>query len=120
MPRFRSDFGLVHKPPKFAGSSAPQPGLKFEVSLNQPHPSTTTEFPFTTVKMSSRPTVGILGADGASSGETLPLPAVFSSPIRPDIVQYENHRFLQFDDDKLIDVEPSTLEWPRTRDNHMP
>merc|ERR1712000_301536 len=48
---------------------------------------TTTEFPFTTVKMSSRPTVGILGADGASSGETLPLPAVFSSPIRPDIVQ---------------------------------
>merc|ERR1711981_1337372 len=54
---------------------------------NQPHPSTTTEFPFTTVKMSSRPTVGILGADGASSGETLPLPAVFSSPIRPDIVQ---------------------------------
>merc|ERR1711939_887095 len=58
-----------------------------EVSLNQPHPSTTTEFPFTTVKMSSRPTVGILGADGASSGETLPLPAVFSSPIRPDIVQ---------------------------------
>merc|ERR1711977_31828 len=45
------------------------------------------EFPFTTVKMSSRPTVGILGADGASSGETLPLPAVFSSPIRPDIVQ---------------------------------
>merc|ERR1711939_1203707 len=58
-----------------------------EVSLNQPHPSTTTEFPFTTAKMSSRPTVGILGADGASSGETLPLPAVFSSPIRPDIVQ---------------------------------
>merc|ERR1711939_1196881 len=54
---------------------------------NQPHPSTTTEFPFTTVKMSSRPTVGILGADGASSGETLPLPAVFKSPIRPDIVQ---------------------------------
>merc|ERR1712000_350237 len=48
---------------------------------------TTTEFPFTTVKMSSRPTVGILGADGASSGETLPLPAVFSAPIRPDIVQ---------------------------------
>merc|ERR1711939_155136 len=54
---------------------------------NQPHPSTTTEFPFTTAKMSSRPTVGILGADGASSGETHPLPAVFSSPIRPDIVQ---------------------------------
>ncbi|EHY55247.1 60S ribosomal protein L4B [Exophiala dermatitidis] len=37
--------------------------------------------------MSSRPTVGILGADGSSSGETHPLPAVFSAPIRPDIVQ---------------------------------
>ncbi|KAI1614766.1 60S ribosomal protein L4-B [Exophiala viscosa] len=37
--------------------------------------------------MSNRPTVGILGADGAGSGETHPLPAVFSSPIRPDIVQ---------------------------------
>jgi len=41
--------------------------------------------------MSNRPTVGILGADGASSGKTLSLPAVFSAPIRPDIVQYENH-----------------------------
>lgn len=39
--------------------------------------------------MSNRPTVGILGGDGASTGDTHPLPAVFSSPIRPDIVQYE-------------------------------
>lgn len=39
--------------------------------------------------MSNRPTVGIVGADGASTGKTLSLPAVFSSPIRPDIVQYE-------------------------------
>ncbi|KAJ9617028.1 60S ribosomal protein L4B [Cladophialophora chaetospira] len=37
--------------------------------------------------MSTRPTVGVLGGDGASSGKTHPLPAVFSSPIRPDIVQ---------------------------------
>ncbi|KIV92311.1 hypothetical protein PV10_06763 [Exophiala mesophila] len=37
--------------------------------------------------MSSRPTVGILGADGKSSGKTHTLPAVFSAPIRPDIVQ---------------------------------
>ncbi|KAK5056780.1 hypothetical protein LTR84_012312 [Exophiala bonariae] len=37
--------------------------------------------------MSNRPSVGIVGADGASSGKTLSLPAVFSSPIRPDIVQ---------------------------------
>ena len=40
--------------------------------------------------MSNRPTVGIIGADGASSGQTHTLPAVFSSPIRPDIVQYES------------------------------
>jgi hypothetical protein len=39
--------------------------------------------------MSNRPTVGILGGDGKISGNTHPLPAVFSSPIRPDIVQYE-------------------------------
>lgn len=45
------------------------------------------------VKMSSRPTVGILGADGSSSGETHPLPAVFSAPIRPDIVQYVEKEF---------------------------
>ncbi|KAK5938069.1 60S ribosomal protein L4B [Knufia obscura] len=37
--------------------------------------------------MSNRPTVGIIGADGASSGQTHTLPAVFSAPIRPDIVQ---------------------------------
>ncbi|OAP64713.1 hypothetical protein AYL99_00685 [Fonsecaea erecta] len=37
--------------------------------------------------MSNRPTVGIIGGDGSSTGETHPLPAVFSSPIRPDIVQ---------------------------------
>lgn len=39
--------------------------------------------------MTSRPTVGILGGDGKSSGKTHTLPAVFSAPIRPDIVQYE-------------------------------
>lgn len=44
---------------------------------------------YTIYKMSNRPTVGIIGADGASSGQTHTLPAVFSSPIRPDIVQYE-------------------------------
>jgi hypothetical protein len=38
-------------------------------------------------KMVSRPTVGIVSADGSASGSTHPLPAVFSSPIRPDIVQ---------------------------------
>lgn len=37
--------------------------------------------------MASRPTVTIATADGRPSGETYPLPSVFSSPIRPDIVQ---------------------------------
>jgi len=41
-------------------------------------------------KMTSRPTVTIATAEGKSSGETHPLPAVFKSPIRPDIVQYGN------------------------------
>ncbi len=39
--------------------------------------------------MTTRPTVTIASADGTASGSTHPLPAVFSSPIRPDIVQYE-------------------------------
>lgn len=38
--------------------------------------------------MASRPTVTIATADGKPSGATLPLPAVFTAPIRPDIVQY--------------------------------
>lgn len=38
--------------------------------------------------MASRPTVTITTADGKPSGATQPLPAVFTSPIRPDIVQY--------------------------------
>jgi hypothetical protein len=42
-----------------------------------------------TVKM-SRPTVTIIGADGAASQNTHPLPNVFKAPIRADIVQYEN------------------------------
>ncbi|MCJ1341128.1 hypothetical protein MMC09_006424 [Bachmanniomyces sp. S44760] len=37
--------------------------------------------------MTSRPTVTIASADGKASGSTHPLPAVFRSPIRPDIVQ---------------------------------
>lgn len=38
--------------------------------------------------MASRPTVTIATADGKPSGATHPLPAVFTSPIRLDIVQY--------------------------------
>jgi len=37
--------------------------------------------------MASRPTVSIIGKDGAATGSTHTMPAVFSSPIRPDIVQ---------------------------------
>ena len=41
----------------------------------------------------SRPTVTVIGADGAASSDTLTLPNVFKAPIRADIVQYENtHR----------------------------
>lgn len=43
--------------------------------------------------MASRPTVTIIGKDGKSSGNTHTLPAVFLSPIRPDIVQ-EVHKGL--------------------------
>jgi large subunit ribosomal protein L4e len=37
--------------------------------------------------MASRPTVSIIGKDGAPTGATHTLPTVFTSPIRPDIVQ---------------------------------
>ncbi|KAJ1329523.1 large subunit ribosomal protein L4e [Microdochium nivale] len=37
--------------------------------------------------MASRPTVTIIGKDGSASGATHTLPAIFSAPIRPDIVQ---------------------------------
>ncbi|TQS31679.1 hypothetical protein Golomagni_08032, partial [Golovinomyces magnicellulatus] len=37
--------------------------------------------------MASRPTVSIIGKDGAPTGATHTIPAVFASPIRPDIVQ---------------------------------
>ncbi|EPQ27409.1 uncharacterized protein PFL1_04947 [Pseudozyma flocculosa PF-1] len=36
--------------------------------------------------MAARPTVNVRGLDGAASG-SLPLPAVFTAPIRPDVVQ---------------------------------
>lgn len=42
----------------------------------------------TTAKMTSRPTVTIIGADGKASDKTATLPNVFKAPIRPDIVQY--------------------------------
>lgn len=38
-------------------------------------------------EMASRPTVTIVGADGAATGATHTIPSVFLSPIRPDIVQ---------------------------------
>ncbi|KAL7797596.1 ribosomal protein L4 domain-containing protein [Trichoderma ceciliae] len=37
--------------------------------------------------MASRPTVTIIGKDGTPSGATHTIPAVFASPIRPDIVK---------------------------------
>ncbi|KAF2235887.1 hypothetical protein EV356DRAFT_444106 [Viridothelium virens] len=37
--------------------------------------------------MTTRPTVTIISADGSASDATHPLPTVFKSPIRPDVVQ---------------------------------
>lgn len=36
--------------------------------------------------MAARPTVNVRGVDGAATG-SLPLPAVFTAPIRPDVVE---------------------------------
>lgn len=38
--------------------------------------------------MASRPTVNVLGKDGAATGATVTLPCVMDSPIRPDVVQF--------------------------------
>jgi hypothetical protein len=38
------------------------------------------------IKMAARPTVSVFSAQGESSG-SLPLPAVFTAPIRLDVVQ---------------------------------
>merc|ERR1712093_393752 len=54
---------------------------------NSTTPTTTPPFLTKSVEMASRPTVTILSADGSASGATHPLPKVFTSPIRPDIVQ---------------------------------
>ncbi|KAG5796857.1 hypothetical protein H9Q69_004081 [Fusarium xylarioides] len=45
------------------------------------------EVQVSTFAMASRPTVSIIGKDGAPTGATHAIPAVFTSPIRPDIVQ---------------------------------
>jgi hypothetical protein len=67
--------------------------------------------------MSGRPTVGIVGGDGKAIGSTHPLPAVFSAPIRPDIVQYAKI-YLRPQEKAHDRLGPSTLAWLRTRDNH--
>jgi len=41
----------------------------------------------TTAKMTTRPTVTIISADGKPGDSSHPLPNVFRAPIRPDIVQ---------------------------------
>lgn len=40
-----------------------------------------------TAKMTSRPVVTIISADGKASEQTHPLPEVFKAPVRPDVVQ---------------------------------
>jgi len=36
--------------------------------------------------MAARPVVSVYGANGAATGETINMPAVFKAPIRPDVV----------------------------------
>lgn len=48
-----------------------------------------------TDKMTTRPTVTIIGADGKASDKSHPLPLVFKAPIRSDIVQYESCSFIR-------------------------
>lgn len=55
--------------------------LNFDLDIDQPDISNLS------TTMASRPTVTIATAEGKPSGATHPLPTVFSSPIRPDIVQ---------------------------------
>ncbi|KAJ2583542.1 60S ribosomal protein L4B [Coemansia sp. RSA 1836] len=38
--------------------------------------------------MAARPVVSVFGLDGAKLDATVPLPAVFTAPIRPDVVQF--------------------------------
>lgn len=75
--------------------------------------------------MTTRPTVTIATADGKPSGSTHPLPAVFSAPIRPDIVQSVPFSFQQI---LMLDeywkagmanneVELSIPGWPRINVN---
>ncbi len=52
--------------------------------------------------MASRPSVTIIGANGKATKSHHPVPAVFLSPIRPDIVSR------------------CTREWPRTSANPTP
>merc|ERR1712060_281286 len=40
----------------------------------------------TTLTMAARPVVSVYGANGAATGESINLPAVFKAPIRPDVV----------------------------------
>merc|ERR1712060_947444 len=40
----------------------------------------------TTLTMAARPVVSVYGSNGAATGESINLPAVFKAPIRPDVV----------------------------------
>merc|ERR1712000_42781 len=60
---------------------------KSSLSPTQAPRRPTTEVRVPTFTMASRPTVSIIGKDGAPTGSTHTMPAVFTSPIRPDIVQ---------------------------------
>lgn len=51
--------------------------------------------------MAARPTVNVRGVDGAAAG-SLPLPAVFTAPIRPDVVEAIHSTYQNSDAEFLL------------------
>ena len=71
--------------------------------------------------MASQPTVTILKADGTGSGSTHPLPQVFLSPVRPDVVQYVLTELSISVGEQLADcfADRFIRGWQRTSVSHM-
>ena len=68
--------------------------------------------------MATRPTVSVASAEGERLKETIPLPSVFTAPIRPDIVQYVPP-FEDYSNGSPA-AERYTQAWLKTRDNLTP
>ncbi|RFU33466.1 hypothetical protein B7463_g2880, partial [Scytalidium lignicola] len=92
-PKSRRDYKAL-APPNYTLGLSPRESWETSETfdrqfLDDQHPTTNTQRQShqQLVEMATRPTVTILSADGTPSGATHPLPKVFASPIRPDIVQ---------------------------------